>query len=151
MTALTQASASNATEGGTAAEDIIDGNPYELTETAISAEEEDLPSLSIVLDTALSILLARAAVVNLLSHVQANDNFTHFLWQPEFSSRYCIGPTSSEHERLYTKQPWDVDGFYNKKEDRDAMEKVEQWVIEALASPDKQRRIADLTKILATW
>lgn len=148
MAALTKASASNAAEGGTAVEDIVDGNLYELTETA---EEEDLPSLSIVLDTALSILLARAAVVNLLSHVQANDKFTRLLWQPDVSSRHCIGPASSEPERLHTRQPWDVDGFYYKNEDGDAMEKVEQGVIEALASPDKQRRIVDLAKILVTW
>lgn len=45
------------------------GSQRSLMETVLSADERDLPSLSVVLNAALTILFAREAIISVLSHV----------------------------------------------------------------------------------
>ena len=97
-----------------------------LTQTAASANEKDLPSLSLVLDSALSILFARAAVVNLLMHVAT--------------------PSA-------TRGPGALKCFAEVTDGGDTVMALEvaNGLFETLAIPEMQRHIVDLTKKLMTW
>ncbi len=100
-------------------------SPHGLTHTAASANEKDLPSLSLVLDTALAILFARAAVVNLLTHIA-----TPFA-KTEPGLPICI--EGGDGAKAVT-----------------ALE-VANGILAALAIPETQRHIVNLTKTLMTW
>ena len=151
ITASARTSAVHSSEDGVSNKNIIQISSYKLTEAAFSAEEEDLPTLSLVLDMALSILLARAAVVSLISHVQAYDWSRRFPRQPQVSPQRCAGLVSCESERLHPLQIWSTGERDRDTKDGDAAEKVAQGLLEALASPDKQMSIVGLTKVLSIW
>lgn len=102
-----------------------------LTRIAMSATERDLPSLSLVLDTALSILFARAAMINLLQHVATP------------SAKYSCPFSRLEPK---TTKGSDVDH----EEGTLVATPVVRGIMEALAVPDNQQCIVDLTKTLVT-
>ena len=73
------------------AEGVVNNGQHALMKAALSADEGDLPSLSLVLDMALSILFARAAIVNLLSHVRAAINGSPQC-PPRARGLFSVGP-----------------------------------------------------------
>lgn len=140
---------------------MVDGlrsTSYGIKRVAMITDERDLPSLSRVLETALSILLARAAVVNLFSHITAATG----TWIPRCHSyvivsrfpslRWANGPGDlvSVREGMASPSPvrdpwrggWGGAGV--------AMEVVD-GILQMLAVEESQRIIVDLTKVFATW
>ena len=118
-------------QGEAATADGLRHDSHALTRIAMSATEGDLPSLSVVLDTALSILFARAAMVNLLMHVATP------------SAKYSC--PSLRLERTTTKGSHEGDGRHTLV----AME-LARGILETLAVPENQQSVLDLTKALAT-
>lgn len=98
----------------------------------MSATEGDLPSLSIVLDTALSILFARAAIINLLMHVATPP-------AKYFSRSLRLDPTTTNGSEVG-----------HGKEPLVAME-IARGILGTLAVSENQRCVVDLTKALVTW
>lgn len=99
----------------------------------MSATEGDLPSLSLVLDTALSILFARAAMINLLTHVTTP------------SAKYSC-PSLRLEPTASTKGP-DV----GRGDDTVVAMAVVRGILDTLADPENQQCVLDLTKALVTW
>lgn len=124
--------AASVAQGKAATVEGIRHDSHGLTRIAMSATKGDLPSLSLVLDTALSILFARAAIINLLVHVAT-------------PSAKCSSP-SLRLEPPTTKGA----GVEHEEETMVAVE-VAHGILETLAVPENQRCIVDLTKALVTW
>lgn len=140
---------------------MVDGlrsTSYGIKRVAMMADERDLPSLSRVLETALSILFARAAVVNLFSHITAATG----TWLPRCHS-YVIATRFPS--LLWANGPGDLvsvgEGVVSPSPVRDpwrgrwggagvAMEVVD-GILQMLAVEENQRSIVDLTKVFATW
>lgn len=142
----------------------------ELLAIVLSADEEDLACLSLVLETALSILFARAAVVNLLTHVRVSlsplseccpHSTPHMLagrpghilpwrWTNMSRKRENGQPIASKQAILlaprmsYPRGDHTMGGAMS----RGLAVAVAWRVIEALAHPDCQRRFIHLTKVL---
>lgn len=136
-----------------------------LMKAALSADEGDLPLLSLVLDMALSILFARAAIVNLLSHVRAAIG-SSLQCPPRTPGLLSVGSAEPERPWWWVQQPtakgcgpstsaggtivshaWGNDGGDG---DLIIME-IAQGVLEAMTAPENQRRIIDLTKEFISW
>lgn len=135
----------------------IENSSHGLTKIATSASEGDLPSLSLVLDTALSILFARAAVVNLIMHI-AEDNGPqcHPVLPATFSCPSLrFGPPTTkwpgvsigvEEGMFRTPSAHGPRGGEN-----GVLMDVAQGILDTLLVPEDQHRIVDITKTLATW
>lgn len=152
-----------AAQEASAAEVAVNGQ-HGLMRAALSAEEDDLPSLSLVLDMALSILFSRAAIVNLLSHVRAAirslpncpPRATN-MWTAEPNRAWCwVEPLGAKGYDPPTKNggaavsratsighSWGSDGG-----DCGMVMKIAQETLDAMAVQDNQQRIVDLTKEL---
>lgn len=139
-----------------------------------SAEEEDLPSLSLVLDTALSTIFARVAVVHLLSHVcESGSDFPK--WGRHCPRRLSAGLTeesntgSSKQQQTTTKVCSGADDIvramshlssngHTMGADEDGsgnmaavVMTVPRGVLETMAAPEYQRLLVDFTKVLTPW
>ncbi|CAM9328498.1 unnamed protein product, partial [Scytosiphon promiscuus] len=140
-----------------------------LTRIAMSADEVDLLSLSLVFETALSILLARSAVVSLLIHAADGsapvpDCWPYVVAQVGTKSTSNIRPSAwldppitkgqGMHDPAVTEalrpssahSPWDGD-WQGAEVARD----VAYNLLEELTIPENQQRIVDLTKACSIW
>lgn len=154
-----------AAQEASSAEGEVTNDQHGLMKAALSAHEGDLPSLSLVLDMALSILFARAAIVNLLSHVRAAIGSSpqcsprargllsvgsaepkrSWWWVQQPRAKGCSSPTSAGDP--IASHAWDKDGG-----DGDlVIMGIAQGVLEAMVAPENQRRIIDLTKEFMSW
>lgn len=143
--------------GETASSTGIDTIPHGWTKIAISASEGDLQSLSFVLDMALSILFARAAVVNLLTHVAADGGprchpllLTTFSCPPlrfEPPTKKRPGASSGVREGLMGR----ASAHGSRGGETGVVMDVAQGILDMLLVQEDQHRIVDLTKALATW
>lgn len=134
----------------------VENGWHGLTRIAMSASEADLPALSLVLDTALSILFARAAVVNLLTHIAADGRPQHPVLPATFS---CPSLT---FEPPTTKGPGVSVGVGEgmfpapSAHGRHGGETVivmdiAHGILDTLLVSEDQHHLVDLTKALATW
>lgn len=145
----------------------------ELLRVVLSADEEDLACLSLVLEMALSILFARAAVVNLLTHVRVSLSPLDECYPHPSLHMLAGGP--GHILPCWSTSMWRKMGYGQSIASRSAdllppimsyprgdhtmgsaMSRrlavtVAQRVIEALARPDCQRKFIDLTKVFITW
>ncbi|CAM9356733.1 unnamed protein product [Ectocarpus sp. 12 AP-2014] len=145
-------------EDGQAMVDGLRSTSYGIKRVAMITDERDLPSLSRVLETALSILLARAAVVNLFSHITAASG----TWIPRCHSYVLAARFPS---LLRANGPGDLvsvrEGIASPSPVRDpwmggwggagmAIEVVD-GILQMLAVEESHRSIVDITKVFATW
>lgn len=147
-----------------------------LLRMVLHADEVDLPCLSLVLHTALSILFARSAVINLLSHVggctwfSVNERCRRLPVPRQFYARraHYACPwswsqlrTMNEHDgsidagqtissSTYIYHPL-VSDTLDRAMSSSLKVQVERGVLEMLADVECQRRIVDLTKVLIGW
>lgn len=147
------------------AEGVASNAQHGLMKAALSADEGDLPSLGLVLDMALSILFARAAIVNLLSHARAAiggspqrtprargllsvgsaEPKCSWWWvQPPRTTGGCGSPTNAGGTAV--SHAWGNEGG-----DDELDTEIAQGMLEAMAAPENQRRIIDLTKEFMIW
>lgn len=153
-TSTSTASALLPAENTTPFEGVGNGS-HGLTRIALSASEGDLPALSLVLDTALSILFARAAVVHVLAHIAAESRPQHPVLPVTFS---C---PSLRFEPPTTKGPavsTGVEGVFPipsthgpRGGETTIVRDVAHGILDTLLVPEDQHRIVDLTKALASW
>ncbi|CAM9095192.1 unnamed protein product, partial [Hapterophycus canaliculatus] len=142
---------------------------HQLTRIAKSADEADLPSLSLVFDMALSIIFARAAVINLLTHVAGRSGpvpecYPYVMAHVGVKSTTNICPSVRLNSPMakglgkraavvegafrppFDHGPWGVDWG-----DAKIATDIAHNLIEELTTPENQRRIVDLTKAFSKW
>lgn len=147
--------------------------PQGLLQVVYSAEEEDLPSLSLVLDTALSTILARVAVVNLLSHVWESgsdlpkrgrhcprrlsaglteDSNTGSSKQQQ-TTKVCSGTDDIVRAMPHLSSNGHAMGADEGGSGNVAAVAmtVPRGVLETMAAPEYQRLLVDFTKVLTPW
>lgn len=157
-----------AMEGG-----LSETMPHGLMQAVCSAEENDLPSLSLVLDTALSTIFARVAVVNLLSHVW-KDGSDLPRWGRNYPRRLSTGLTEDSNKRSLKQQQTtkvcngaddigramshlssnghSVDGDEGGSGNVAAVAMtVPRGILVTMATPECQKLIVDFTKVLTPW
>lgn len=134
-----------------------------LVTTAMLVDEALLPCLSLVLDTALSILYARAAVVNILSHVGVSPRPMR---APDPCSPLRFGMRWTECAWPWLS-PWDlccsfgndydsqkqlvrstVSDASNETAARALRAEIQGLLLEELEDADCQKHFVDLTKVL---
>eukprot|EP00903_Cladosiphon_okamuranus_P007137 g6932.t1 len=125
--------AASVERGEAATFEILRHGLHGLARIALSANEGDLPSLSLVLDMALSILFARAAMTNLFMHVATPSTKSS-------CPSVRLAPTAT------TKRS----GVGHGDETLVAIA-VARGVLDTLADPENQQCVVDLTKALVTW
>eukprot|EP00752_Nemacystus_decipiens_P011018 g9791.t1 len=116
-------------QGEGAMPDGLRHDTHGLKNIAMSAIEGDLPSLSLVLDTALSILFARAAMVNLLMHVAKS------------LVKYSCPSLGLQPTTMKGSGVGDV-------EDTLVAMEVARGMLKTLTAPENQQSVVDLTKTL---
>lgn len=161
----TTASILRAVEGVAPVEQLGSTSP-QLPRIAMSADKVDLPSLSLVFETALSILFARAAVVNLLTHAAGRSGpcCPYVIAQVGVKSTGKTCPSErldprttkghGKHDPVvegscrpsFDHVPWG-DNWHGAEVATD----VTRNLLEELTIPEHQRRIVDLTKAFSIW
>lgn len=136
------------------------GIPSGLIQVALSAERRDLPTLGLVLDTALSILLARAAIVNLLSNLRPVRRFSLLqAYEPRAFPRLREGlpeyglSANAGHVISQPLSTWSRDEKDGGARTNVVVEAIAEGILEILADPEHHQRVVDLTKanVLVPW
>lgn len=154
-----------AAQEASSAEGVVSNAQHGLMKAALSADEGDIPSLGLVLDMALSILFARVAIVNLLSHVRAAIGGSPQC-TPRARGLLSVGSAEPKRSWWWVQSPRTTGGcgsptnaggtavshaWGSKGGDGELITEIAQGMVEAMAAPENQRRIIDLTKEFMIW
>lgn len=166
--AYTRVSPVSAPKGSSATHRLQTESSRGFLTAVLSAHEEDLPCLSLVLDTALSILFARAAIVNLLSHIRVGltpvntwrspPSIHHTCHRPDYAVPWSWGSRRRRNANgglIDGGIPQDLSHPEDDGEGGDTVAKgdeaeVARRLVEAFMDPERcfSERFLNLTKVL---
>lgn len=165
----TTASRLRVEEEGEAQLERLRYNSHRLTRIAMLADGADLSSLSLVFDTALSILFARAAVVNLLTHAAGTSGtipecYPYVLAQVGVKSarNVCpsvrLDPPATKGYRAHApvvdeacRPSFDSGSWGGDWGGAGVATDVAHNLLGELTVPENQRGIVEFTKAFSTW
>lgn len=147
---------------------LQNGSPNGLMKMALSADEKELASLSLVLDTTLSIFYARAAVANLLSHIGAAGGsfvpevepslgrYIHPWTWPILRTKVSCSFLDRNEEEIsqqlsLSRRSLGGSDEGDTRAGKEVPMGVVRGILEVLAVPEYQQRFVDLTKMMVIW